>query len=373
MSSPSTVLARSGAVDLVRVVGIVAVVIGHVWDNAVLDKVLYTWHVPVFFFLTGYFWSPGRTMAAELRNRFRTLVRPYLFWLVVILAFSAVLNHLRDDLTAADITGPLYGGLHATRPFSAFWFVTALFFAALAYRAIERVPDVARWAVIGSGLVAGIVAGDLLARLPLSIGTAWPCLVLISAGAGFRAVESRLRPPLLVGLLLLLGAAGLVAAGWSAPLDIKQGNYGTPALSVVVACAICAGLVLVAKQVFSHVPVGAHRAVTMLARAGFVVILSHAVVLMLLNTKATGGVDDFLLTLLAPWALGLLLIRTPLSAWAAGAERAGGSARGPRARQKGVAGRQGRQGREAPPRPGAVASRSARNAARARDRGPGAP
>lgn len=308
---------RSGAVDAVRVLGVVAVVTGHVWAGDVIRMGLYSWHVPVFFFLTGYFWKPGRTLTAEARNRFRTLAKPYLFWLLVILVIWSAVNYVRNDLTVGDVADPLYGGFYATRPFSAFWFVTVLFFAALAYRAIERLPVAVRGAIVVTGLLVGHLAGELLARTPLSIGSAWPCLAFIALGGVFRHIEPRLRAPLPTGIGLLLGSAALVAVGWSAPLDIKQGDYGSPVLSVVVSAAICAGLVLVAKTTFAHVPAAAHRAATVLAQAGFVVILSHAVVLMLLDTTA-GGMQDFLLVLLVPWILGLLLLRTRWSGWAAG-------------------------------------------------------
>ncbi|MFI7585057.1 acyltransferase family protein [Kocuria sp. M1N1S27] len=311
---------RSGAVDAVRVLGVVAVVIGHVWADEVLRMGLYSWHVPVFFFLTGYFWKPGRTLTAEVRNRFRTLARPYLFWLCVILVIWSAVAHVRDHLTLEHIADPLYGGFYATRPFSAFWFVTVLFFAALAYRAVERLPVAVQGAVVVTGLLVGHTAGELLARTPLSIGSAWPCLAFIALGRLFRHAEPRLGAPLPAGIGLLVGPAGLVATGWSAPLDIKQGDYGSPVLSVVVSAAICAGLVLVARSTFAHAPAAAHRAATVLARAGFVVILSHAVVLMLLDT-AGGGLTDFLLALLVPWVLGLLLLRTRLSGWAAGSPR----------------------------------------------------
>ncbi|WP_144836938.1 acyltransferase family protein [Kocuria rosea] len=317
---------RSGAIDAVRVLGIVAVVTGHVWANEFISKGLYSWHVPLFFFLTGYLWKPGRALVAEFHNRFRTLVKPYLFWLFVILALWVAVNYVKSDLTLGDVAHPLYGGFFATRPFSAFWFVTVLFFAAMAYRALERVPVAARWSIFLGGLLAGYLVGDLLARTPLSAGSAWPCLSFLALGGLFRRIEPRFGVPFATGVSLLLGSSALIVMGWSAPLDIKQGDYGTPVLGVAVSVGICAGLVLVAKAIFAHVPAGVNRAITVLAQAGFVVILSHAVALLVLGTTSAGGANDFLITLVAPWGLGLILLRTRLSPWATGIDRPAGSA-----------------------------------------------
>jgi acyltransferase len=309
---------RSGAIDAVRVLGIIAIVAGHVWGHQTTHNLLYAWHVPVFFFLTGYFWTPGRAVVQEARKRWATLARPYIFWLVVLLATSIAINLYRQDLSQGDVVGPLYGGAIATQPFSAFWFVTVLFFAAVGYRLLDRVSPELRWSAAACGLVVGYFAGTLLAKTPLSIGSALPCLAFIATGEVFRRVEPKLRAPVLVGVALLGGSTMLVLTGWSAPLDIKQGNYGTPIISVFVASAISAGLVLTAKAASAHVPARAHKTATGLAQAGFVVILTHAVVLMVLSTTPKDEVYRFLLALCVPWLLGLILVRSQLSAWAAG-------------------------------------------------------
>lgn len=56
----------------------------------------------------------------EARNRWRTLGRPYLFWLVVLLMVWVGVNFAHQDLEVGDVARPVYGGFFATRPFSAF-------------------------------------------------------------------------------------------------------------------------------------------------------------------------------------------------------------------------------------------------------------
>src|SRR6478609_9373400 len=76
--------ARSAGIDAVRVVGIAAVIFGHTFRGPLTHEFLYAWHVPVFFFLTGYLWTPGRTLRQEFVNRGLTLGLPYIGWFVVI-------------------------------------------------------------------------------------------------------------------------------------------------------------------------------------------------------------------------------------------------------------------------------------------------
>jgi hypothetical protein len=38
---------RDDGIDLVRLIGIGAIVAGHVWSGEVVERVLYTWHLPL--------------------------------------------------------------------------------------------------------------------------------------------------------------------------------------------------------------------------------------------------------------------------------------------------------------------------------------
>ncbi len=303
---------RSAAIDAVRVVGIVAVVAGHVWSNGTARELLYTWHVPVFFFLSGYLWAPGRTLGAEFRNRWRTLGRPYLAWLVVIGAVFLGWLALRGQLTPTMPLRLLMGGDYIGRPFSAFWFMSALFAACVIFRALDRWP----WLVAGlgaCGLVAAAAVPDLIAEIPLSVGISVPALIFMVAGFAFRRVRNRIARlvPLAFGALVL--SAVVVALGWSAPLDMKRADFGTPGLSVLVSILICAGLLVLAEALIPMLGIAVGRTIVALATCGTMVILTHAAILWLLNAPADGSVIDFLLALLVPWLAAFVTARTPLA------------------------------------------------------------
>ena len=64
---------------------IAAVVLGHAYGPRIEGtQFLEIWRMPLFFFLTGYFWTSGRTLASELRSRWTTLGIPYLLWAVLM-------------------------------------------------------------------------------------------------------------------------------------------------------------------------------------------------------------------------------------------------------------------------------------------------
>lgn len=122
---------RSVGVDTVRVIAIVAIVAGHAWTRDRSALVVYPWHVPLFFILSGYLWSGRRSLDQEARRRLETLGRPYLFWLLVLIASTLIVlgPEARDR-----VIGALRGGAEALQPFTTFWFVSALLVTVLCSR-----------------------------------------------------------------------------------------------------------------------------------------------------------------------------------------------------------------------------------------------
>ncbi len=312
--------ARSAGVDAVRVIGILAVIVGHVWpDSEGVREAVYTWHVPLFFVLTGYFWSRDRSMRVEIVNRFRTIGRPYIAWLLLISA--AFIPHLflsQPIVTIRDIAAPFYGGTHIGRPYSAFWFMGALFAVAILYRLVQRLPLWAQWIMAGAGWALAPAISTYLKALPFGFGLALEGLVFVVAGATLQRVRPRLAHQAIIGLALLATSAVLIMLHLSSPVDLKGFDPGTPVLSVLIAIAISVALILLAES-WGHL-IGARvgSAITTLATGGTMVILTHAVVLWVLGTPSSGSWRDLMIAAVVPWVLALVLRTTRLSPWLLG-------------------------------------------------------
>lgn len=313
---------RSGAIDLVRILGIVAVVAGHTMPFPFVRTLVYSWHVPLFFVLAGYFWSPQRTVSRELTTRTRTLLRPLLTWLLLIGALFVVVDMPLEDNTWQRLAGPLTNGENSAMPFTTFWFVTALFFSVVLLRVLWRLPRLMTWAVAAVGLLLSFTVGPQLASTPLSVGSAVPCIAFLALGIVARTLRPLVTRPGLVGAGLLAVSGALVATGIALPLDIKQGDYGTPAVSDLVAVAISFGLVLTAEKLCEHLPARFGRVATVLSYGGFMVVLTHPVILWAMSAfgPPVPSWVLFALCLLIPWAAALVALRSRASTWLTGAE-----------------------------------------------------
>lgn len=312
---------RDVSLDVVRLFGIIAIVAGHSFVNDGARAAIYTWHVPVFFFLSGYLWKSGRTLDDEVRRRTATLVVPYLFWLVAIsvifIPYIAITDGLKEAVRRGG--GVVLGGYFLKSPYQAFWFVTALLVACVLYRLIDM-----HWSRSAFWLLLPVLAvslvGEPLRLVPESVGLALPSVAFIALGHIARGVPTARSGPWLGGVLLA-SVAVLTWLGVNDPLDIKRADFGVPILGIACAAAVSWGLVLVAPILFGWVSGTAAVAVASLSELGLAVVLTHGVVVNLLLGKTDAWVvfsASLLFGLAAAWASS----KTPLRSWALGGRAA---------------------------------------------------
>ncbi len=310
---------RHLGIDLLRVVGIAAVVFGHVVAGPATHQWLYPWHVPLFFFLTGYFWTPGRTLGREVGARWRTLMVPYVAWLVVIVIAYWLVATVFSTPSVDVVRGAILGGAFAGGPFGAYWFVSVLGFTAVLYRSIERLPLPVQYGLALTGVVVAYLLPTVLGRTPLGIGLALPCLVFVLAGRSARTAERRLRNRALTGWAMLVIGAIVVAFAPISAVDLKAGQFGTPGMGILVSVALSWGLVLVFASF--TVPGRFGPGVSAVASVGIAVVLSHTAVIWVFNFFTVPPVVVVIAAVFIPWTTALLLRKTRLSTLFIGAPR----------------------------------------------------
>lgn len=308
---------RDVSLDAVRLLGIVAIVAGHSLEGDTAREVLYTWHVPVFFFLSGYLWKTGRTLKDEAWRRAETLLVPYLFWLAAISVVFIPYVFATDGTNEAikRSAGVVLGGYFLKIPYQAFWFVTALFVACLIYRALDnRWKNAILWLLPTA--VALTFAGEWLKLIPEAAGLALPALAFIGLGRLARTASTRWATASL-GAVLLVGVALLTWADINEPLDIKRGDFGVPVLGIACAAAASWGLVLVARPLLARAPRVVSSSALSLSTLGLAAVLTHGVAVDLLLDRVDAWAV-FVISLAFGFAVAWLVSMTPLRGWALG-------------------------------------------------------
>jgi acyltransferase len=305
--------ARDGYLDVLRIVGVVAVVVGHLPEQLVPRAAVYSWHVPLFFLLSGYLLSSRRSVLEDARHRVRTLVVPYLSWMVLVTLGLGVIWAVERRADPGVLLWAAWGGRYATSPYTAFWFVSALFVAVVVARLIHatRLPMVVQLGV-GAVLLLLTVALPETSKMPLAVSQGLACVLFVQAGAALRQVVARLGTMARAvggGTSLAVGI-GLVATSLAAPLDLKVLDAGTPVISVVAALAIVAGAVLLPVRVTGR----AGATASTLAAVSLPVVLLHPLVIMCLGEWSDLSTAAVLaVTILVCWLVALAISRTPLA------------------------------------------------------------
>lgn len=135
-------------IDVAKGWGIVLVIYGHV-ANDYLSIWLYTFHVPLFFFLSGYFFNPNKRPSDFVRSKAKGLLMPYLFLGIPIFLINVKYGF--------DPTRLLKGFIIQQRA-STLWFIAALFMQfMIAYLLYHiKLHAFTRWIIIGALSFTGI-------------------------------------------------------------------------------------------------------------------------------------------------------------------------------------------------------------------------
>lgn len=346
---PEARMARNAGIDLLRVISVAAVVVGHGWPLMPYEEYLQIWRMPLFFFLAGFFLSPVRSFAGEIRTRWHTLGVPYLTWLVLLIALVAVHHYTPKPFedTWLTIAGAVFGGGLTDMPFLAFWFISVMFFAVLLVRLLLTLPWWVQLAAALGGLALAQVPDSAMSYTSLGLGLAPACAAFILAGFWFRrlitpardaagagrsaspAWRQRLaeaaRSPWagVVGVLLIAAGMAGVAAG-AETMNMKWSGFGTFLVSPALALLICVGLVGVfstwADAALKTIP-AALTVISELVKTGTMVVFFHAYVLFLIWDLVSYQPLRILIALLVCWSLGLVVNRTRFSPWLTGVPR----------------------------------------------------
>lgn len=132
-------------IDIAKGIGIICVVMGHIFLPQMLaNKIIYLFHMPLFFFVSGFLYKKNEHNISYTVKKFRNLIIPYfsVFILVypILLIFyfpdGYAINHFEKDIILYICGGRDLRNL-ANAIFVTMWFITCLFFVQIIYNYIQ--------------------------------------------------------------------------------------------------------------------------------------------------------------------------------------------------------------------------------------------
>jgi fucose 4-O-acetylase-like acetyltransferase len=152
--------------DIAKGIGILLVVLGHNDFEVIslfVQRLIYSFHMPLFFFLSGYFINTGTPFIDFVKKRFNALIKPYLFTIFLIYFTSISFEKMGFNTAITRTIKSLYGSGHYL-DWVQLWFLPHLFVVSLyAFLFIAVVSKLRnRWVTWGILLVTLAIAVPFL-------------------------------------------------------------------------------------------------------------------------------------------------------------------------------------------------------------------
>jgi polysaccharide biosynthesis protein PslL len=241
---------RHPAIDVARGIGIALVVFGHLNDGTFLRNWIYLFHMPFFFFLSGYLFKVKTGYRAFFQKKFIHLMVPYFSFLVLYAPLEFKYHHAESHAVWRTIGALVWGGDSLRGPLAIFWFVSCLFLT----------QQLMNWLMITYSMrrVVQVTAAAYVLSYVISIYAPWfklPFDAHVVLGAMPFFLFGYLMRKVDIGQIwiMLLAVIGTISGGlWvylapSLDYEMRGGVYGWPVVTTLLAASCIAMLMLVSK------------------------------------------------------------------------------------------------------------------------------
>jgi acyltransferase len=186
---------RIAWIDNARAIGILLVVYGHTTGFGFLSKeYAYSFHMPLFFFLSGYLLKPKylyESFNSYVTKHFKSLVIPYIsFWMLSYVCWlpTKALRSRADqyaELSSWDpVLGLIYGVYTKLYVNQVLWFFPCLFCAVLLFYFISKIKNTRMLLItlISLGIIGPYINEKIAFRLPWNVELSFVAIIFFSLG-----------------------------------------------------------------------------------------------------------------------------------------------------------------------------------------------
>lgn len=256
-------------IDICKAAAIFAIVLGHVLRSGPLQQYVLSFHVPLFFLLSGVVFSSGdKGFFAFIKSKAKAILVPYAIWAAISCVIYAVLGGFAADVLGVNITQGdsfidtvisfIYGNesvftMVANLPL---WFLPCLFAVWLMMYAPDKyIPDKYMLAFAAACFAIGGLNVNFLHfyGLPFNIENAVFMSGFFALGMCIKRSAlfcDKVRFSMLHTLLaILLIAVGAVLSQMNGHIAYSWSLYGSYPIFTAAALCGCIGWVLLCRQI----------------------------------------------------------------------------------------------------------------------------
>ncbi|MBO4680958.1 MAG: acyltransferase family protein [Clostridiales bacterium] len=204
---PSRPLSKSRVdyLDFARGLCFIAVVLGHLSEPAI-NRFVFTFHLPVFLIITGYFINPNTDIITLIKKKLKSLIIPYYIACFLLTLSSIIIRVFKDHINIKGIlkllelylAASVYAaGENWNIPFfilgiGAIWFLWASFWSVMIFWVVKKLPTIPGILIVAALVVAAKYIAEYVFFPPLSILPGCIAVLYVYAGYVWRKYFDRL-------------------------------------------------------------------------------------------------------------------------------------------------------------------------------------
>lgn len=247
-------------IDLAKFIGIFLMVLCHAGMHNMATSVIYAFHMPLFFFLSGYLYNRNNEIKflPYLRKKAFSILVPYVIFALIlcygtrgILDWGYLFYSSRDSIAEAKSFTPL-------------WFLPCFFVSTMVFFIIDKVTSknqITFYFFIILIAAIGFFLGEhremLVWGFPGNIDVAFVCVLVMAVGSSCKFIKICKLGHLFVlgGVLLVMG---VVLSLYNLPLSLTEGNphvelststYGNVFLFLTNLSILCVAVVCLCRVI----------------------------------------------------------------------------------------------------------------------------
>ena len=229
--------ARVEYIDIFRAFGIILMIMGHIKFGSIFDKWIHAFHMPMFFFVSGWFYKQKDNSRHQIIRKVKTLLLPYIVfelvqWIVLI-PFVPEYRNFRTLLyifTENTYKIPVETGTFGISPIpGAMWFLTSIFFIEVIYIVLDKALGL-NWKLhvtIAVIVIIGMLAPTVLPfRLPWALDASFVGIGFFHVARACRGTNAEKFLNLKLWQALIVGLVISASIMICPKINMRTGNYG---------------------------------------------------------------------------------------------------------------------------------------------------
>ncbi|MBE6825005.1 MAG: hypothetical protein E7513_06635 [Ruminococcaceae bacterium] len=153
--------------DALRGLGIILITLGHLGCFELLERYIYSFHVPLFFFISGYLYiRSAKPIKNFIKRKTITILVPFLVWTLMSTLVNVVMNY---DLKLLMLKMVTYNGLLTWN--SPLWFLLVLYIVEILFAVLDRLNDKTyfKYIILAVSVVLFFIFGEMMLTLKLNL------------------------------------------------------------------------------------------------------------------------------------------------------------------------------------------------------------